>query len=78
MLVVDRVEKRSFERVALFLTKPIQYLCPRFITTPIDTLAKSVIANTIFNLQSQNTEIIDNDKIFDYANIYDDERSRSA
>ena len=54
------------------MCRPFMYLSPTLLTTPIDTLAKALIANTIFAAKDANKiEIIDNAKIFDLASLYD-------
>ena len=70
--MVDRVERRIPERIFQFMCRPFMYLSPTLLTTPIDTLAKALIANTIFAAKDANKiEIIDNAKIFDLASLYD-------
>lgn len=74
MLVVDRAESRPGERLTLALTKPFQCLAPKLLTIPIETLAKSIIANTIFKQDGQKpVEIVENTKIFDLAKMYENE-----
>ena len=80
MLVTERTEHRMGESIALTLTKPFQYLTPTLITTPIDTLAKSLLSATLYSevdpkSKKPNVEIIDNCKIFDLAKIYDQNAS---
>ncbi len=72
--MVDREENRVGERIIRFLSTPFMYLAPTLITTPIDTLAKSLIASTIFAKQTndENTvNLIDNKQIFALAELYD-------
>lgn len=66
-----RVENRLGERIALALTTPFKYMFPQLIHTPIEKLAKSMIRNTLTYDQEQRVEIIDNQKIFDFASKYD-------
>ena len=81
MLVTERTEQRPAEAIALALTKPFQYLTPTLITTPIDTLAKSLLGATLYaevdpKSKKANVEIIDNCRIFDLAKIYDQNASK--
>ena len=69
---MDRVESRPMESLLRFIIKPIQYLSPTLMTTPTVTLAKSMIANTIFKTQTEKVEIIFNNKIFELAKLYGD------
>lgn len=72
LLLTDRNESRLGEKIAIVLTKPIQLLAPTLISTPIETLAKSVIANTIFKHEEEKkVEIVENCKIFELAKIFD-------
>jgi hypothetical protein len=66
----NRTETRPMEAIARCLLKPVQILAPTLATTPIDILAKSLIANTLYN-SGKNNEIIDNNRIFELAKIYE-------
>ncbi len=69
--MVDREEKRTGEQIARFFFKPFQYLCPTLLTTPIDILANSLIAKTIFSEEApKKIEIVDNNEIFAAADYY--------
>jgi hypothetical protein len=71
MLVTDRNETRVFEKLTLVLTKPVQCVAPTLLTTPIDTLAHSLIANTIYKPENRpQVEIVDNSHIFELAKLY--------
>lgn len=71
-MLTDRTEQRVGEKLAIILTKPFQLLAPRFLSTPIETLAKSMIASTLFKSpDAKPVEILDNNKIFDLAEEYD-------
>ena len=74
LIGTDREESRALESLAITLTKPFQFFTPTLLTTPIDTLAKSIIANTILNtgLDNSKTHIVYNDKIFDQSKLYDE------
>lgn len=72
MLLGNRTEPRYAEKLAIALTKPFQYLSPTLLTTPIETLAKAMLANTIYSSEGQkSTEIVDNCKIFELAKLLD-------
>ena len=76
MLLAEREESRPGESIARAFTKPFQYIAPTLLTTPIDTLAKSLLSATLYTevdpkSKPANTEIIDNCKIFELAKIYD-------
>ena len=77
MLLTEREESRPAEKLALFLTKPFQYLTPTLITTPIDILAKSLISSTLYAPPDDKVEIIDNCKIFSLAKLYDQQQNNS-
>ena len=62
----DRVEKRTLEAVARFLIRPVQYMFPTFITTPVEILAKSMINNTLLANKPKH-QIIENYEIFQLA-----------
>ena len=66
----NRTETRPMEVIASFFLKPVQMLAPTLATTPIDILAKSLIANTFYN-SGKNNEIIDNNRIFELAKMYE-------
>ena len=66
----NRTETRPMEVIANFFLKPVQMLAPTLATTPIDILAKSLIANTFYN-SGKNNEIIDNNRIFELAKMYE-------
>jgi hypothetical protein len=69
--VTNRTETRVFEKIALMLTKPLDYLAPTLLRTPIDTLAHSMIANTIFKPENRpQVEIVENSHIFELAKLY--------
>lgn len=70
MLLANRTEARVLEKISIALTKPFQYLAPTLITTPIETLAKSMIRNTIYD-SGKKVEIILNNEIFELAKLYD-------
>ncbi len=71
MLMVDRAEKRFGEQIARWLCKPIQYIFPKLLTTPIETLANSMIAKTIFSEETpKKVELIDNNEIFSASDLY--------
>lgn len=70
MLLANRTETRVLEKISIALTKPFQYLAPTLITTPIETLAKSMIRNTIYD-SGKKVEIILNNEIFELAKLYD-------
>ena len=67
----NRTETRPLEVISSFLLKPIQYLAPTLATTPIDILAKSLLVNTFIYNSGKKNEIIDNNKIFELAKMYD-------
>ncbi len=69
--MTERAESRPFEKLALIVTKPIQSIAPTLIHTPIEILAKSLIANTINVNQDKKVEIIENCKIFESAKLLD-------
>jgi hypothetical protein len=66
----NRTDTRPFEVISSIFLKPLQFVAPTLATTPIDILAKSLIANTIYNFGKKN-EIIDNNRIFELAKMYD-------
>ena len=66
----NRTETRPLEVLSSIFLKPLQFVAPTLATTPIDILAKSLIANTIYN-SGKKSEIIDNNRIFELAKIYD-------
>ena len=70
-LVTERAESRPFEKLALLVTKPIQALAPTLLHTPIEILAKSLIANTIYVNEEKKVEILENNKIFESAKLVD-------
>lgn len=73
LLLVDRQESRIGERVAQIITKPFQYLSPTLFTTPIETLAKAMVANTIYKRDDETpVETFENTKIFILAKMFDD------
>jgi hypothetical protein len=61
------------ERVAKILTAPFARFTPTLLTTPLDILAKSMIANTINKQSEENSsvDIVDNNRIFKLAELYD-------
>ncbi|XP_055343360.1 oxidoreductase HTATIP2-like [Paramacrobiotus metropolitanus] len=67
VLLVDRVERRPLEKVAQALLKPVAYIAPTFISTPIDILAKAMILNTINN-GPPGAQIVDNKEIHQLGN----------
>ena len=72
VLLTDRQESRFGEKIAVALTKPFQLIAPTLLTTPIEILAKSIIANTIYKREDQKpVEIVDNCMIFELAKMYD-------
>ncbi len=71
LLLTDRSETRIAEKTLIVLTKPFQYLTPTLLSTPIETLAKSMIANTIFKGENEKS-VIDNNKIFELAKLFDE------
>ena len=74
--MVDRDEKRFGEQIARFLCRPIQYFFPTLLTTPIDTLANSMIAKTIFSEEAaKNVELILNNEIFGASDLYTKSKS---
>ncbi|CAF0860079.1 unnamed protein product [Brachionus calyciflorus] len=73
LIGTNREEARFLERVFIGLTKPIQVVSPTLMSTPIDVLAKSMIANTILNTDlKEKSQIVINDKIFEAAKLYDE------
>ena len=66
----NRTETRPLEVLASIFLKPVKYFAPTLATTPIDILAKSLLANTIF-ISEKNNEIVDNNRIFDLSKLYD-------
>ena len=70
MLVGNRTEKRPLEIVFGFLLKPVQIISPTLMHTPIEILAKSMIANTIYSSDQKN-ELLFNIQIFDSAKLYE-------
>lgn len=73
LLLAEREETRIGEKIGFILAKPFQYLAPTLLTTPIETLAKSIIANTIFKkAEDKKIQIIDNTEIFNLAKLYDE------
>ncbi|OWA55506.1 hypothetical protein BV898_19892, partial [Hypsibius exemplaris] len=52
----------------IWLLKPMQYIAPSFITTPIETLAKAMLINTV-QAQPSGAEIVDNKRIHDLAKL---------
>lgn len=77
--MAKRDELRFNERALQILTMPFQIITPKFLTTPIETLAKSMIENTINREfregDQQIAEIIENDRIFELAKCYDNNKS---
>lgn len=68
MLMVDRVERRPIEACFRCLLKPVQYVSPMWMTTPVEILVNAMINNTVYT--DRNTiEIIENPQIFHLATI---------
>jgi hypothetical protein len=74
LLVTNRTESRFGEKIAIALTKPFQYFTPTLLTTPIETLAKSMIVNTVFQTPDK-VDIVDNNTIFEKAKLFDQVKS---
>lgn len=55
------------------LSKPFQYIAPTLVTTPIDILAKAMLANTFLerHLNDEKNVLIDNNKIFEASELYE-------
>ena len=66
MLMCKREESRPMESIARFFVKPIQWISPTLMTTPVEILAKAMINNTLLPTKPQN-EVIENVKIFQLA-----------
>jgi hypothetical protein len=72
MLDGNRTESRMMESAALFLLKPIKAIAPTLLTIEVPLLAKSLIANTIYELkEGEKTRIIDNNEIYDIGKKYE-------
>jgi len=71
VLMVDREESRAGERLLRFLIKPVAFAAPQLITTPIETLANSLIARAIYSQESdKQIELLDNRQIFAMSDLY--------
>jgi len=61
-LIGNRQETRIGERVALFVLRPVSYMFPTFITIPIETVARAMIAN-LWNKPGTAVEILENSAV---------------
>lgn len=68
MLMVDREESRPLEAVTRFFMKPVQWIAPTLATTPVETLARAMIMNTVQE-QPAGSEIVDNKRIHLLGNM---------
>jgi len=75
-LLANRTEPRMMETALRFLTRPIQILSPTLMSTPVSTLASSMLANTLHSDPAEKMKIIDNVNIFRLAKVYDDEKKK--
>lgn len=62
MLLGNRQEHRIGERLALFVLRPVAYMCPTLITIPIETVARAMVAN-LWNKPGTAVEILENSAI---------------
>ncbi|GAU97014.1 hypothetical protein RvY_08377 [Ramazzottius varieornatus] len=62
MLLVKREQFRLSEAVARFLLTPVAWVAPTLMTTPIETLARALIMNTV-QQQPADAETVDNKRI---------------
>ena len=54
---------------------PFLKLAPTLLTTPLETLAKSMIANTIYEQPNgEKLDIVENARIFKLAELYNQEK----
>lgn len=61
------------ESIFRALTKPFQFIAPTLVTTPIDILAKAMLAYTFLKnkLNDDKNHLIDNNMIFEASEIYE-------
>ena len=72
----NREEARLGERIAKAIVTPFMYVAPKLLTTPYETLAKSMIFNTINQEnKEEKVQILENNLIFKLAELYDQSRN---
>uniref|UniRef100_A0A914DTX6 Protein HTATIP2 n=1 Tax=Acrobeloides nanus TaxID=290746 RepID=A0A914DTX6_9BILA len=72
MLLSEREESRIGERIGKFLLTPIFMLCPTWISAPIETVAKAMLANLWNKPKAENgVEIVNNAEIHKLGGDYE-------
>uniref|UniRef100_A0A914DT94 Protein HTATIP2 n=1 Tax=Acrobeloides nanus TaxID=290746 RepID=A0A914DT94_9BILA len=72
MLLSEREESRIGERIGIFLLKPIYTLCPTWMSVPVETVAKAMLANLWNKPKAENgVEIVNNAEIHKLGGDYE-------
>lgn len=69
--MVDREEKRLGESIFRCIIKPIAYMSPQLLSTPVDFISNAMIAKTLFKAEGDKSyQIVDNPEIFQFSDLY--------
>jgi len=70
MLMCDRVEQRTVEKIIRTLMKPLEWIAPTWMTVPTVTVAKGMIIN-MWNEGAGKVQIVENRGIHELGNEFD-------
>jgi hypothetical protein len=72
LIVCQRPGRSVAEAFAQYITMPIQLVAPKLLTVKVETLAKAIINNTIYEKSGEKIQTFENETLHQLAGL--DER----
>lgn len=73
LIVTKRADAGFLEKAFISFSKPLQFVAPKLMHTPVQLMAKAMLANTFLSFEGEKSpQIVDNYRMYELEKLYDE------